>query len=988
MMAANAVANLLTTVGTMTNHPEHPEAVEEGVSIMRRVSHLIVGIVCMASVVAGVALGANKKAPERPPLSEEGQALEAKFSTYLETMKSKLEGALPALSEADKADFKKALAAEAAARGRVDKVQSDIAHLNWARNMFARAKDVTLVEADKGIADCKAKEAAASSAAERMSAQKKCEVWEQKRAKAEKEIGYFGKKIETLTPREPQYKKDLAATQSAYEKARSEVMAVAERTGVEKVLSSSALDGELAKYVIIQEATPYGLADFAQKGKTQQALLAKLLTNKELMVQIAVADGAQKAKYGRAMEIYTAIQKASTKARDGVLQRLALAVALAHAVPIAQRNAVAQTDAPAVVDPLKRYRYYEKAYLDGELDPAFKDLTTFDLRMVVCGEEPNEISTWGRETLRNFRPDHVMHPDQSWRYVGIVASDVKYGSGDNKYDRDELQFFQNILMNGGICGRRAFFGRFMLRAWGIPSIKRPSRGHAALARWSPKGWAVCLGPRWGGGKAGAYGRYWRDVDFLATTQGRSSREAFMRVKRAYWAGAVYGETLSYNSADKNPSFWSRVALRTQQAIIEESKAVTLAAVGANLGEGDAHEKGTGKVETAEKITRGPDGSMTIPAALHIPLSNDILTMKSFAGGYQVFLPRFFHEGKTIMRGSAWKGSPDGCASGARLLSDGYGVYEDWGLRAAMSASGDHAPATMTLDLGPSTELGTGKRLTMEMVYIKPGTFVMGGVNDKDGRFKCVELPKHEVQITKGYYLGKYEVTQAQFEAIMGYNPSRSTKGPDCPVDNIPQTDAAKFCDLVAAKSGQDVRLPTEAEWEYACRAGSSTRWFCGDDPAALGDYAWFKGNAEKKSHPVGQKKPNAWGLYDMHGNVCERIADVYATDFYAKSPKQDPFCFGQSDRGVFDVTVNAAQAGTYKLTAKVVTVNYDQRIMVAANDAETATVMNLPFTGGTWQDASPVEVELKQGENTLHFWRTKPPQRGVAVKSFALTPAP
>jgi hypothetical protein len=947
---------------------------------MRRVSQLIVGIVCVASAVAGVAHGARKQVPARPPLSEAGQALEARFEAYLKALEAKLERALPALSETDKADFKKALAAEAAARGKVEKVQADIAHLNWARDMFARAQDVKLVEADKGIADCRAKGAEATSAAERISAQKKREAWEQKRAKAEKELGFFRQKIETLTPREPQYKKDLAATQSAYEKARAGVLAIAHRTGVEKALSASALDGELAKYVFVQEATPYGLSEYAQKGKAQQALLAKLLTDKELMIQIAVADGAEKAKYGRAMEIYTAIQKASAKARDGVLQRLALAVALEHAVPIAQRNAEAQVDAPAVVDPVGRYLYYEKAYLDGELDPAFEGLSTFDLRMVVCGEEPNEILTWGRETLRNFRPDHVMHPDQSWRYVGVVASDVKYGSGDNKYDRDELQFFQNILMNGGICGRRAFFGRFMLRAWGIPSIRRPSRGHAALARWSPKGWAVCLGPRWGGGKAGSYGRYWRDVDFLATTQGRSSGDAFMSVKRAYWAGAVFGETLCYNSAEKNPSFWSWVALRTQQAIIEDSKAVTLGAVGANLGEGDAEEKGTGKVETAEKITHGPDGSISIPAALHTPLSNDILTMKSFAGGHQVFLPRFFHEGKTIMRGGTWKGGPDGSASGARLLSDGYGVYDNWGLRAAISFSGKDAPATMKLDLGNG--------VSMEMVYIKPGKFVMGGVNDKDGRFKCVELPKHEVVITKGYYLGKYEVTQAQFEAIMGYNPSRSTKGADCPVDNIPHADAVRFCELAAAQSGQGVRLPTEAEWEYACRAGSSTRWSCGDDPAALGDYAWFNGNSGKKSHPVGQKKPNAWGLYDMHGNVCERIADVYATDFYAKSPKEDPFCFGQSDRGVFDVTVNAAQAGTYKLSAKVVTVNYDQRIMVAANDTETPTVMNLPFAGGTWQDAKPVEVELKQGENTLHFWRTKPPQRGVAVKSFALTPAP
>jgi formylglycine-generating enzyme required for sulfatase activity len=136
---------------------------------------------------------------------------------------------------------------------------------------------------------------------------------------------------------------------------------------------------------------------------------------------------------------------------------------------------------------------------------------------------------------------------------------------------------------------------------------------------------------------------------------------------------------------------------------------------------------------------------------------------------------------------------------------------------------------------------------------------------------------------------------------MGYNPSRSAKGTDCPVDGISHSDAVKFCELAATTTEQSIRLPTEAEWEYACRAGSSARWFFGDNPSVLGDYAWNKGNAGKKSHPVGKKKPNPWGLYDMYGNVCERIADVYATNFYAKSPKQDPFCSGQSDKSVFKV---------------------------------------------------------------------------------------
>ena len=100
--------------------------------------------------------------------------------------------------------------------------------------------------------------------------------------------------------------------------------------------------------------------------------------------------------------------------------------------------------------------------------------------------------------------------------------------------------------------------------------------------------------------------------------------------------------------------------------------------------------------------------------------------------------------------------------------------------------------------------------------------------------------------------------------------------------------AWEFCDKVADITGRDVRLPTEAEWEYACRAGSTTAWFFGDDPSKLGDYAWYKDNDGGKSHPVGQKKPNPWGLYDICGNVFERVADVYVKDYYANSPKEDP----------------------------------------------------------------------------------------------------
>jgi hypothetical protein len=241
-------------------------------------------------------------------------------------------------------------------------------------------------------------------------------------------------------------------------------------------MSSDLLDELLVKYVVLLESTPRGLAGFAPQGKEHFALVEQMLADSELMKQMLIADGAKAkrmgrsgygpARYGEAMKIYADIRKASKKSSAGVLHRLALAIGLEHAVPIEQSNPTVLNSAPATIDPVKRYLHYEKAFINGELDSTFKKLSTWDLRMVVNGDEPDETLNWGRRMLRNYRPDHIYNSNFGWRYVAIVGSDVKYGSGDVKYDRPELQKYQNILMNGGVCGRRAFFGRFILRSFG------------------------------------------------------------------------------------------------------------------------------------------------------------------------------------------------------------------------------------------------------------------------------------------------------------------------------------------------------------------------------------------------------------------------------------------------------------------------------------------------------------------------------------------
>jgi formylglycine-generating enzyme required for sulfatase activity len=790
----------------------------------------------------------------------------------------------------------------------------------------------------------------------------------------------------------------LKAANEALSLAGSRLHKILDELKLREFLADDALDAKFTKYVVLLEATPKGLAEYASAGTEQAALVERMLSDADLMKQMLVADGARAARvgrgysparYGPAMKIYTDIQKASAKASGGVLQRLALAIALEHAVPHLQRNATALINAPATVDPVKRFLSYEKAYLGGELDEAFDRLSAWDLRFVVDGEEPDEISAWGREMLRNYRPDRICTSNYRMRYMGIVGTDVRYGSEDVKYDRPELQVFQNILVNGGLCGRRAFFGGFILRAFGIPTTARPSRGHAALARWTPdRGWIVKLGPPWGAGWTTT--RYIKDSHFLATTRARANTKAFMQVKRAQWVGDVLGEKRTFGLQDKGtPAFWNGLALYTQQTIRKESKVVTLDALDTELGESNiltAAQKVLASPVTPEdkEITYGKDGVISIPAAAYSNRSSkpsgdtpEVSAIKSFAGGLQIFLWRFSAESPTVLRGGAWRGAAIGCKSGCRLLSSGYGMYNNWGFRAAMTAAGKRFPKEVELDLG--------KGVTMEFVYIKPGTFVMGGENTKDSQWWCLEVPKHEVTISKGFYMGKYEVTQAQYQSVMGSNPSRASTAPNCPVDNIGEADAIKFCEVVAGKTEKAVRLPTEAEWEYACRAGSKTRWFFGDNPSKLGDYAWFIDNDRGKSHPVGQKKPNPWGLYDICGNVWERVADRYAPDYYAKSPKVDPTGPLLKKKSLIEYKIDAPRAGKYELTAKVVTVNYGQHLIASANSGDETTIA-LPFTCGKWLDSKPITVTLKRGENTLQFYRLRPPQYGMAVKSFELKP--
>ena len=381
---------------------------------------------------------------------------------------------------------------EYAAKDLVRLARTKVENLQRFKGLVDHARNKWIAEADRNIISAQTSLDSATTDEARDAALADLRHWENNREEGERALKERLDNMRAAEMLHSTAEYELLLAEEEFMKCKQDIEQVLHKQCIKEnnITDYSDMDADLARYQIYSDTNTIShLAEFASQGVENQILVSDFLADDALLIEMAANDGPRGGRYGPAIEIYNSIRLISSRvetAREAreqeggeepsIFFRLALAVSLEHALPYPQSNPnTTYTECTNIyIDPVMRYLHYENAYIAHELDPEFDTLTTWELRFVVDGEHgtPDEIFSWGREMLRNYRPDLIMMEDYTWRYVHSVRTEIKYGSEEGKFDRQDLHLFQNVLMNGGVCGRRAFFGRFILRAFGIPTIAR------------------------------------------------------------------------------------------------------------------------------------------------------------------------------------------------------------------------------------------------------------------------------------------------------------------------------------------------------------------------------------------------------------------------------------------------------------------------------------------------------------------------------------
>ena len=402
---------------------------------------------------------------------------------------------------------------------------------------------------------------------------------------------------------------------------------------VDPFLSSSHDDNKVIEASAIADATPRGLAAFAQQSRVHEALINSLLRDPGLMKQMQTAGGPRHGRYGLAMQIYTAIQHSCPQSHQGILRRFALAVALVQKPTLAWYP----------FHPVRRYLNFQQAYLRHELNPAFPTLTTWECRFVADEPYRNQEISWFRRMLMNYEPNDVM----SGHYMDIVHTDVGY----NPMHWNCVPGCKpaQLIAGGGECGARAWIGRLAERTFGIPTWGARQRGHAALTHWTPTGWVTRLGAGWDW----IWWNHRNGLHFLLESKARAYRKKFMRVLRAQWIGAALGEPKPNLSSFGTGGCWWAIAESEEREIIASCKPRYVTPDNARLarvnGPTLAQKLAATEVpSSAVKISQEANGVITIPAAAYRGrngIVSGVTRAKSFTGGMQIY----YHCGQP-----AWK----------------------------------------------------------------------------------------------------------------------------------------------------------------------------------------------------------------------------------------------------------------------------------------------------------------------------------------------